>query len=236
MRGPRAQKEAASPPLTFRRAAQATGPLLRPQGCFASRCARQPCGLPLTPETSAAPEAGRAGQAGPAPPCARRADLPVAEVHDDLVEPNLARIPADGDPRAEAILRQIQDMISQEFLDSLDDSDYSALGRYGARQPTVALRERSTRRLQDALLATALAQLGQQSDTRDVMIGLAVHHIVAQQIGADPSVVFEKTAGRLPDGPMPGLLRSFGARPDITPEAFGWQLVQTPNGPDFMPD
>jgi hypothetical protein len=31
------------------------------------------------------------------------------------------------------------------------------------------------------------------------------------------------------------LLRVFGARQDVTPEAFGWHLVQTPNGPDFAP-
>jgi hypothetical protein len=34
LRGPGKKKEAATPPLTFRRAAQGTGPLLRPQGCW----------------------------------------------------------------------------------------------------------------------------------------------------------------------------------------------------------
>jgi hypothetical protein len=67
------------------------------------------------------------------------------------------------------------------------------------------------------------------------MIGLAVHHVVAQQIGTAPSALFDATAARLPEGPIPGLLRDFGARHDVTPEAFGWQLVQTAEGPDFMP-
>jgi hypothetical protein len=67
LRGPKAQKEAASPPLIFRHAAQATGPPLRPQGCSASRCARQPCGLPLTPETTAAPGTRKSGQAQACP-------------------------------------------------------------------------------------------------------------------------------------------------------------------------
>jgi hypothetical protein len=49
--------------------AQATGPPLRPQGCCASRCARRPCGPPLTPETSATPRPGNAGRPSlPRPP------------------------------------------------------------------------------------------------------------------------------------------------------------------------
>jgi hypothetical protein len=151
------------------------------------------------------------------------------------VNPNLARIPAGGDRRATAILLKAQNTISQQLVESLDKHDRLALGRYGMRQATVALRQRSVRRLRDALLATALAQLGRQSDARDDMVGLAVHHIVAQQIGADPRAVFEAIAGRLPDGPVSDLLRVFGARQEVTPEAFGWQLVQTSNGPDFAP-
>jgi hypothetical protein len=110
-----------------------------------------------------------------------------------------------------------------------------ALGRYGARQATIALRQQSAQQLRRSLLATALAQLIRPSDPRDLMVGLAVHHVVAQQIGTAPPALFDAIAARLPDGPMPGLLRDFGARHDITPEAFGWQLVQTAEGPDFLP-
>ena len=39
----------------------------------ASRCARQPCGLPLTPETTAAPGARKSGQAQACPRAARGA-------------------------------------------------------------------------------------------------------------------------------------------------------------------
>jgi glycine/D-amino acid oxidase-like deaminating enzyme len=151
------------------------------------------------------------------------------------MKPNLARIPAAGDARAEAITRRARTAISQSLLDSLDKSDAEALGRYGARQPTIALRQKSAQHLEDALLASALAQLVRQSDPRDLMVGLAVHYIVAEQIGAVPSVVFEDVAHRLPHGSLPDLLLEFGARQDITLEAFGWQLVQTAEGPDFMP-
>jgi hypothetical protein len=58
------------------RAAQGTGPPLRPPGCCASRCARQPCGLPWTPETTAAPGARKSGQAQACPRAARGAQTP----------------------------------------------------------------------------------------------------------------------------------------------------------------
>jgi hypothetical protein len=60
-------------------AAQATGPLLRPQGCCASRCAQQPCGLPLTPETSAPRGSRKSRQARACPRCAA-AHEPAARV------------------------------------------------------------------------------------------------------------------------------------------------------------
>ena len=65
------------------------------------------------------------------------------------------------------------------------------------------------------------------------MVGLAVHHFVAQQIGVVPSTVFDDIASRLPDGLLPDLLRGFGARQDVTPEGFGRQL--TGRRPDFIP-
>ena len=73
--------EAASPPLTFDEKAAAlgpgdapregTGPPLRRQGCCAS-LRRRPCGPALTPETTAAPQAGNTGRPQPARPGARR--------------------------------------------------------------------------------------------------------------------------------------------------------------------
>jgi hypothetical protein len=158
-----------------------------------------------------------------------------AQRHDRAVKPNLVRIPAGGDARAEAILLRAQGTISRRLLDSLDERDYLALGRYGARQPAVALWEGSARRLDDALMATAMAQLGRPGDPRDLMVGLAVHFVVAERLGVVPSALFEEIATRLPDGPVSGLLRTFGTRCDVTLEAFGWQLVQTADGPDFVP-
>jgi hypothetical protein len=85
------------------------------------------------------------------------------------------------------------------------------------------------------LLATGIAQVRRESDPRDLMISLALHHVVAQQLGQSPSALFDSVAARLPDGPVAQLFREFGARNDVTLKAFGWQLVQTANGPDLAP-
>jgi hypothetical protein len=53
-------------------------------------------------------------------------------------------------------------------------------------RPSCARREGSARRLHDALLATATSQLGRQNDPRDLMVGLAVHYVVAQKIRCSP--------------------------------------------------
>jgi len=78
LRGPKSPEGGGFAATHLPRAAQATGPPLRPQGCCASRCARQPCGLPLTPETTAAPGTRKSGRPRPAPRCARRATPAVA--------------------------------------------------------------------------------------------------------------------------------------------------------------
>ncbi|MFI6046908.1 hypothetical protein ACIA8C_35180 [Nocardia sp. NPDC051321] len=152
------------------------------------------------------------------------------------MQPNLVRISADGDERAEEILRRIPDTISESFLETLDSRDNVALARYGARQVTVALREGSTILLTDALLATAAAELQNPGDPRDLMVDIAVHFVVAERLGVDPSLLFNDVAARLPVSSVADLLRHFGARNDISLHAFGWQLVETESGPDFAPD
>lgn len=67
------------------------------------------------------------------------------------------------------------------------------------------------------------------------MVGISLHHVVATMIGVDPGFLFAKVADRLPDGSMATLVREFGAREDITLEAFAWERVDTPDGPDFRP-
>ena len=154
---------------------------------------------------------------------------------DGWVEPNLARIPADKDADAEAILDLARDGVTADLLDCMNDKDAIALGWYGARHTTVALRRGSAGMLRDALLATAIGQVIRNGDPRDVMVGLAVDYFVAQQLGLVPADLFDDVASCLPDEGVSDLLREFGARTDITLKAFGWLLVETPDGPDFTP-
>ena len=150
------------------------------------------------------------------------------------VETILARIPADGDADAEAVLELAQNGVTADLLDCLNDRDLIVLNRYGARQAVMALRRGSATLLRDALLAYAICQVVRDGDDRDMMVGLAVFYFVAQQVGPIPCDLFDEIASCLPDGWVPDLLREFGARQDITLKAFAWQLVQTPDGPDFV--
>lgn len=151
------------------------------------------------------------------------------------MKPNLERIPGKQDRLAEAILARAPRRMDQGFVSSLDPSASLALGRYGVRLATLALRQDSPGLLRRSLLATGLAGCLEPGDVRDLMTGLALPWIVAQQLGASPATVFADVADSLPDGPVAKLFKSFGARTDITLEAFGWELVATASGPDFRP-
>ncbi|MGB6575265.1 MAG: hypothetical protein WBF20_26565 [Trebonia sp.] len=150
------------------------------------------------------------------------------------MEPILAGIPADGDADAEAVLELARDGVTADLLGCLNDGDLIALSRYGFRHAVIALRRGSAALLRDALLAYAICQVVRARDDRDVMVGLAVYYFVAEQVGLVPSDLFDEIASCLPDGWVPDLLRVFGAAQSITLKAFAWELVQTPDGPDFL--
>lgn len=151
------------------------------------------------------------------------------------MRPNLERVPGNRDAFAEAILLRAPNPVDQRFLDSLDRKAWLWLGRYGARQPTIALREGSIDLLRQALLGTALSACLQPDDPRDVMVGLAVPWVVAQELGTAPAGVFTEIADRLTDARVASLFRDFGTRGDITLGAFWWEVVTTAEGPDFRP-
>jgi hypothetical protein len=146
----------------------------------------------------------------------------------------LAKIPPDGDAGAEEIIRQARGGVTDDLLGCLVSRDFIALYRYCARQSTMALREGSAERLRCALLAEVICAASRDADDREVMVGLALHYYVAEQIGLVPADLFDEIASYLPDGPWPALVRWFGTRDDIILEAFAWQLVETPDGPDFV--
>jgi hypothetical protein len=178
----------------------------------------------------------------PLPVCWGRLRAAGRSPHDVgvVAKPNLVRLPGHRDSAAREILAHLPEPITQDFLDGLKRGDPKAaraLAWYGYRQVSIALRERSVDRLAHALLSLGLnvCMRWQEDDPRDVMVGLAVPWITAQQLGARPAKLFSAVADRLPHPQVADLFRMFGARRDITPKSFGWEIVTTPDGPDFRP-
>ncbi|MGH3288236.1 MAG: hypothetical protein ACRDPD_26735 [Streptosporangiaceae bacterium] len=115
-------------------------------------------------------------------------------------KPDLAAIPPDGAAGAEEILGLARGGVTDDLLGCLVDGDFIALYRYRWRQSTMALREGSAARLRDALLAEAICAAGRDTDEREVMVGLALHYYVAQQIGLVPAELLTRLPRACPTG------------------------------------
>ncbi|GIH16485.1 hypothetical protein Raf01_46570 [Rugosimonospora africana] len=62
------------------------------------------------------------------------------------------------------------------------------------------------------------------------MVTVAPHHHVARQLGLAPAEIFDEAASFAnPD--TAAVLRAFGRRTDVTPEAFGFRPFDTPVDP-----
>jgi hypothetical protein len=154
--------------------------------------------------------------------------------HDGLVRPNLERISGSDDWLALRTLSNVPDVIDNGFVDSLNTKSRRALGRYGARAATQALRRNSAQLLHDGLLAEAIAS-ADSLDWRDTLVGYALYFYCAQAIGLSPSELFDQVAQRFEISEIADQLRTFGSRQDVTLSNFAWKLVETPGGPDFEP-
>jgi len=135
------------------------------------------------------------------------------------------------------MLAQTPKVADEKFLAAIGPRVALDLARYGVRQTTIALRHGSVDVLTDALWATALgAAASETDDERDLMIGLALPQVVAREVGVDPAVLFAEIAGRVPGSPVAQALIEFGSRRDVDLTSFGWARVETPDGPDFVPE
>jgi hypothetical protein len=70
-------------------------------------------------------------------------------------------------------------------------------------------------------------------DVRDLMIVLAPYHDCARRLNADPSELFDVVASGAPTR-LSDIVRAFGRRGDIRPENFGFAVVDTPDGPEYV--
>ena len=154
---------------------------------------------------------------------------------DGTVLPNLERITGKDDDLARSILARLPRQLLAASVADLDERSRLALGRYGTRAVTLALREGSLDRLREGLLSSALYQAAASDDTRDAMVGMALAYVAAQDLGCEPPVVFGEVARRFEGSEIANDLRTFASRSDVTLEAFGWRPVDTPAGRDFIP-
>jgi len=138
------------------------------------------------------------------------------------------------DVSARSTLDRAPAQIGTAFTSTLDRSEATRLGDYGLRMVVLAMRDRTLDRLQHGLLAMALGAAIHTADDRDLMIGLALPHAAANQLGVGPAQVFETTAARFEKGWLPDLLRTFGARTDVTLAAFRWRQITTKDGLDVI--
>jgi hypothetical protein len=69
-------------------------------------------------------------------------------------------------------------------------------------------------------------------DWRDLLVGLAPYHDCARRLGLDPVALFDAVAGEGPQT-VRDLVRYFGRRTDVTPEAFGYVVTDAPDGPRY---
>jgi hypothetical protein len=99
--------------------------------------------------------------------------------------------------------------------------------------PTRAVRAQAPDVLRDGLLRMLIDGEDEWvKDWRDLLVALAPYHDCARRLGLDPVVLFDAVAGL---GPLSvgTLVRDFGRRTDVTPEAFGYVVTETPDGPRY---
>ena len=95
------------------------------------------------------------------------------------------------------------------------------------------LRSGSSEELQRAIVADFVeGEPDWVKDSRDLMIVLAPFHDCAQRLGLDVVATFRAAADEGPDS-LRSVVAQFGERRDVTPAAFGYSVVEDPDGPSY---
>ena len=100
--------------------------------------------------------------------------------------------------------------------------------------PTDALRRRSPELLRAALLSLVVDRAAVWAlDTRDLLVAMAPYHHCAGALGVSVPELFGEVAAEGPVS-LAELVREFGLRSDVTPSAFGFELVTLEDGPAYV--
>jgi hypothetical protein len=98
---------------------------------------------------------------------------------------------------------------------------------------TDALRRGSREALKSSLLRLLQdGELEWLQDRRDLFVAMAPYYDCARRLELDPTAFFAAVADEAPT-PLADIVRSFGERLDITPAAFGFRLVMSPEGATY---
>jgi hypothetical protein len=99
--------------------------------------------------------------------------------------------------------------------------------------PTRALRAQAPEVLRAGLLRLLIEGEDEWvKDWRDLLVGLAPCHDCARRLGLDPVVLFDAVAEEGPPS-LREIVRDFGRRTDVTPEAFGYVVTDTSDAPRY---
>ncbi len=103
-----------------------------------------------------------------------------------------------------------------------------------ARESTAALREGTLARLQTGFGLLVQAESNARGwDDRDTMISLAPFIDCARRLGHDPLLALSPIAGTGPEW-FREVFEAFVRRADVTLAAFGWSIIETPDGPAYQ--
>jgi hypothetical protein len=69
-------------------------------------------------------------------------------------------------------------------------------------------------------------------DRRDLLVAMAPYYDCARRLELDPPGFFAAVADEAPRA-LADIVRSFGERSDVTPAAFGFRLVMSPEGATY---
>jgi len=72
-----------------------------------------------------------------------------------------------------------------------------------------------------------------RDDYRGLMITLAPYHDCARRLGVDPRELFDTVAAGAPPT-LSDLVRAFGRRTEVRPDSFGFAVVETSDGPEYI--
>jgi len=72
-----------------------------------------------------------------------------------------------------------------------------------------------------------------RNNYRDLMVALAPYHDCARRLGVVPGEIFDTVAAGAPPS-LSDLVRAFGRRTEVRPDGFGFAVVETSEGPEYI--